>query len=132
MATTEERVDKLEMRFATLEQQVATVASKVDMVIGELQQQREDIRRAQEKHDADMRELREDSRRAQEKHDADMREMREDIKGTIKHIQNLTIASMVGIAAIAIATWVFVLTNNHNVAPPPNPPAQTAQVQNNQ
>lgn len=121
MATTEERVDKLEIRFATLEQQVATVASKVDMVIGELQQQREDIRRLQDRQDA-----------AQARHDADMREMREDIKGTIKHIQNLTIASMVGIAAIAIATWVFVLTNNQHVTPPPNPPAQAAQIQNNQ
>ncbi|MBE8952315.1 MAG: hypothetical protein SR1Q7_04110 [Quinella sp. 1Q7] len=104
MATTEERVDKLETRFTTLEQQVATVAAKVDMVIGEIQQQREDRRQFQEKHDADMR------------------EMREDVKGTLKHIQNLTIASMVGIGAIAIATWVFVLTGARNETPPPATP----------
>lgn len=55
MATTEERVDKLEMRFTTLEQQVATVATKVDMLIMESQQQREDIRRAREKHDEDIK-----------------------------------------------------------------------------
>ena len=131
--------------------------AKFALFMEEIKQQREDIRRAQEKHDADMREMREDIQRAQdrqdaaqarhdadmkemredikqaqEKHDADMREMREDIKGTIKHIQNLTIASMVGIAAIAVATWVFVLTNNQHVTPPPNPPAQAAQIQNNQ
>lgn len=40
MATTEERVDKLETRFSTLEQQVATIAEKVDMLVAESQQQR--------------------------------------------------------------------------------------------
>lgn len=87
---------------------IDSVLAKVDMLVIESQQQREDIRRAQEKHDADMK------------------EMREDIKGTLKHIQGLTIASMVGIAAIAIATWVFVLTDARNDTPPP-PPAQVVQ-----
>ena len=85
---------------------IDNVLTKVDMLITESQQQREDIRRAQEKHDADMKEL------------------RTDIRDTSKHIQGLTIASMVGIAAIAIATWVFVLTGARN-EPPATPPAQT-------
>ena len=42
--TTEERV-------TSLEQQVATVAAKVDMLVIEAQQQREDIRRLNEKQD---------------------------------------------------------------------------------
>ena len=42
MATTDERL-------SYLEQQVATVAAKVDMLVIESQQQREDMRRAQEK-----------------------------------------------------------------------------------
>ena len=111
MATTDERVDKLETQFVTLGQQVSTVAAKVDMVIGELQQQREDMRRLHERQDADMR------------------EMREDVKGTLKHIQNLTIASMVGIEAIAIATWVFVLTGARYETPPAPPQAQYQTVQ---
>ena len=94
-----DKIDRLEVKFSTLEQQVSTVAAKVDMIIGELHEQREDNRRIQKRQDA-----------MQEQHNADMREMREDIKGAVKHIQNLTIASMVGIGAIAIATWVFVLT----------------------
>ena len=57
MKNSKTKIDKLETRFATLEQQVSTVAAKVDMLVVESQQQREDIRRAQEKHDADMKEI---------------------------------------------------------------------------
>lgn len=57
MATTEERVDKLETKFTTLEQQVATVATKVDMLVIESQQQREDMRRMNEKIDANQKEF---------------------------------------------------------------------------
>ena len=85
MATTEERIDKLEVKFSTLEQQVAAVVAKVDMLVNESQQQREDIRRAQEKHDADIKEI------------------RNEIRDALKNIQGLTIASMVGIAAIVVA-----------------------------
>ena len=44
-------------RLSSLEQQVATVASKVDMLIIESQQQREDIRRLNEKHESEMHEM---------------------------------------------------------------------------
>ena len=107
MATTEQRVDKLETRFSTLEQQVATVAAKVDMLVTESQQQREDIRRMQEQHNADMKEI------------------REDIKGALKHIQGLTIASMAGIVAIAVGVLGFLWSTARNMEPPQNPPAQT-------
>lgn len=55
MATAEERIDKLESKFPTLEQQVSTIAAKVDIFIEESRQQSEDLRCAQEKHDADMK-----------------------------------------------------------------------------
>ena len=103
-------------RLNSLEQQVSTIAAKVDMVIEELKEQREDMRRLQDRQDA-----------AQAQHNADMKELREDIKGTLRHIQGLTIASMVGIGAIAIATWVFVLTGARNETP--HPPAPSAQVE---
>ena len=115
MATTEERVDRLETRFTTLEQQVATVAAKVDMLVTESQQQREDIRRMQDRQDA-----------MQAQHNADMKEMREDIKGALKHIQGLTIASMAGIVAIAVGVLGFLWSTARNMEPPQNPPAQTA------
>lgn len=111
MATIEERVDKMETRFTTLEQQVATVAAKVDMLVEESQQQRED-RRAE-----------------QARHDADMKEMREDIKGTLRHIQGLTVASMVGIMAIAVGVLGFLWTTAKSMEPPTQPPAQSTQYQ---
>ena len=111
---TEEQEHKDDRQPMTLGEQVATITAKVDMVIGELQQQREDLRRAQEKHDADMK------------------EMREDIKGTFRHIQGLTIAAMVGIVAIAGATWAFMWSSTRNNPPPTNQPAQTTQVVANQ
>lgn len=88
---------------------IDNVAVKVDMIINELQQQREDIRRAQENHAADMKEI------------------RNEIKDTLRHIQGLTIAAMVGIVAIAGATWAFMWSSTRNETPPQNPPTQTAQ-----
>ena len=88
MATTDERVDKLEFRFSTLEQQVSTVAAKVDMLVIESQQQREDIRRAQEKHDADIKAINE---KIESKFDK-----------LSNQIQSLTIAAVFGIGAIVI------------------------------
>lgn len=73
----------------------------------------------------ELRELRQRQDAMQAQHNADMKELREDIKGALRHIQGLTIASMVGIGAIAIATWVFVLTDARNEMPP----AQSAQVE---
>ena len=55
MATTEERVDKLETKFSTLAEQFAATMAKVDSLAEEAKQQREDIRRLNEKHTADMK-----------------------------------------------------------------------------
>lgn len=87
MATTDERL-------SYLEQQVATVAAKVDMLVIESQQQREDMRRAQEKHDADIKALNE---RIESKFDK-----------LSSQIQNLTIAAVVGIGAIVIGDGAII------------------------
>lgn len=47
---------------------------------------------------------------AQEKHDADMKEIRNDIKSALRNIQGLTIASIVGIAAITAGALGFIYT----------------------
>lgn len=95
MATTDERVDKIEFKFSTLAEQVATVAAKVDMLVIESQQQREDIRRLNERQDA-----------AQAKHEADIKEMNARIESKFdklsNQIQSLTIAAVVGVGAIVI------------------------------
>ena len=85
MATTEERVDKLEVRFSTLEQQFATTMAKVDSMAEEAKQQREDIRRAQDRQDADRKALEAKIDRLGDK------------------IQNMVIAAVVGFGAIMFA-----------------------------
>ena len=78
----------------------------------------------------ELKQQREDIRRAQEKHDADMREFRGEIRNMMRHLQGLTVASMVGIAAIAASVFGFMWSSTRNDTPPPqNPPAQATQYQ---
>ena len=85
MATADERVDKLETRFSTLEQLFATTMAKVDSLAEEAKQQREDIRRLQDRQDADRKALEEKIDRLGDK------------------IQNMVIAAVVGFGAIVFA-----------------------------
>ena len=83
----------------TLEQQVSTVATKLDMFIAE-------SREARKRQDDDMREMR-----------SDMRDMRNEMK-TIqlnldskidsmgKHVRNMSIVAMIGIAAMVVAVFL--------------------------
>ncbi|MBR1397368.1 MAG: hypothetical protein IJ563_07535 [Selenomonadaceae bacterium] len=86
MANIEERVDKLEVKVISLEQQVSNVTTKLDMFIDE-------SRAARERQDADMREFR-------DKHDSDMREIRESLNSNVR---NMNITVIIGIAAMVIA-----------------------------
>ncbi len=96
MADIESRVDKLETRVTSLEQQVSNVSTKLDMFI-------EESRAARERQDNEMREFR-------AKHDSDMKEMREDMRNLRTDLNNLgnyfrttNITVIVGIAAMIIA-----------------------------
>ena len=99
MATTEERL-------TSLEQQVSTVATKVDMMILEAQQQREDIRRLQDRQDA-----------AQAKHDAEMHEMNqrfyekldENYKDLTKQLHTNFIQTMIGVGAIMVTVGGLII-----------------------
>ena len=85
MATTDERVDKLETKFSTLSEQFAATMAKVDAFVEELKQQREDIRRLQDRQDADRKALEDKIDRLGDK------------------IQNMLIAAFVGFGAIVFA-----------------------------
>lgn len=89
MATTEERVDKLETRFSTLEQQVSAVTARVDTIIGEMRDR--DNQRA-----AEIVELR-------QRQDADRKVLEEKIDRLGDKIQNMVIAAVVGFGAIVFA-----------------------------
>ena len=89
MATTDERVDKLETRFSTLEQQVSAVTAKVDTIIGEMRDR--DNQRA-----AEIVELR-------QRQDADRKALEDKIDRLGDKIQNMVIAAVVGFGAIVFA-----------------------------
>lgn len=89
MADLDTRVDRLEGRCTSLEIAVEKVSQKVDLFV-------EESRAARERQDADMREFR-------KKHDDDMREIRQNIDGMGKHVRNMSIVTIVGIAAMVIA-----------------------------
>ncbi|MBQ4403446.1 MAG: hypothetical protein II857_03450 [Selenomonadaceae bacterium] len=56
--TEQERINEsLQRQIDAQNARIDNTLTKVDMMIEESKQQREDIRRAQEKHDADMREM---------------------------------------------------------------------------
>lgn len=84
MAATDERVDKLETKFATLSEQFATTMAKVDSLAEEAKQQREDIRQMNARIDSKFDSL-------------------------SNQIHNLTIAAVVGFGAIALVVGGLVV-----------------------
>lgn len=94
---------ELETRVSDLERNVDRVMTKLDMFIEESRVAREkfdaDLREAREKHDADMRDMR-------ERHDNDMRDMRQSIDGMGKHVRNMSIVTIIGIAAMVVAVFL--------------------------
>lgn len=92
MADNETRVDKLEIRVTTLEQQVSNVITKLDMFIAE-------SREARQRQDADIREIRQDMKDMQKNMDTK-------IDGMGKHVRNMSIVTIIGIAAMVVAVFL--------------------------
>lgn len=78
MANLESRVEKLESKIPTLEQQISIVSTKVDLFV-------------------------EESRESRNRQDADMREIRQSIDSMGKHVRNVSAATIISIAAIVVA-----------------------------
>ena len=100
----------IETRVTTLERDVDKVIAKLDIFI-------EESRRARERHDAEIRELRQRQDAAQAKHDADMKEMQKNIyakmdnmdakiDGMGQHVRNMSIVTIIGIAAMVVAVFL--------------------------
>ena len=95
--TDQERINEnLQRQIDAQNSRIDNVLTKVDMVIAEVQQQREDIRRAQEKHDFDMRDM---NKKIDDKFDK-----------LSEQIHTMTIAAVVGFGAIAAAVGGLVFT----------------------
>ena len=103
--TEQERLAKLETQF---EQFMRESRDARQEMRHELNQQREDMRRElKQQHEDIQNELnqqREDMRRLHDRQDALQAKTEEKIDGVIKHIQNLTLAAIVGFGAIVAAT----------------------------
>lgn len=96
MATTDERVDKLETRFLTLEQRVSAVIAKLDTFIGEMRDFKTEMRDRDNQRAAEIVELR-------QKQDADRKALEDKIDRLGDKIQNIVIAAVVGFGAIVFA-----------------------------
>ena len=89
MATTDERVDKIEIRVGSLEQQVSAVTAKVDTFIGEMR----------DRDNQRVAEIKALNAKIDSKFDS-----------LSTQIHNLTIAAVVGFGAIALAVGGLVAT----------------------
>ena len=99
MADLEPRVEKLENRVTSLERQVSNVATKLDMFI-------EESRAARERQDADMREMRQDMKDMQTRFYAKMDNMDTKIESIGQHVRNMSIVTIIGIAAMVVAVFL--------------------------
>lgn len=81
---------------AELQMKTNLQEAKFNMLVNELKEQREDIRRAQERHDADIKSI-------QAKQDADRKVLEDKIDRLGDKIQNMVIAAVVGFGAIVFA-----------------------------
>ena len=110
MADLKKKVDNLESRVTSLEKQVSNVMTKLDMFIEESraarQRQDADMREMRQKHDADIKEMRQDMKDMQKNIYAKMDNMDTKIESMGQHVRNMSIVTMIGIAAMVVAVFL--------------------------
>ena len=82
----------IEMRVTTLERDIDKVITKLDMFI-------EESREARARQDADIREMRQEMKDMQRNMDAK-------IDGMGKHVRNMSVVTIIGIAAMVVAVFL--------------------------
>ena len=82
----------IEMRVTTLERDIDKVITKLDMFI-------EESREARARQDADIREMRQEMKDMQRNMDAK-------IDGMGKHVRNMSVVTIIGIAAMVFAVFL--------------------------
>ena len=84
MATTEERVDKLEEKYSNLHTVVNVLATKVDNLVEELREFKQEMRHKDDQRQAEISEMRQ----------------------AFQSIHNQNIAVIIGVIAIAVAVFL--------------------------
>ena len=89
----------IKTRVTTLERDVDKVIAKLDMFITE-------SREARQRQDAEIREIRQDMKDMQNRFYTKMDNMDAKIDNMGHHVRNMTVATIIGIAAIVVAVFL--------------------------
>jgi len=95
MATTEERVDKLEEKYSDLHTVVNVLAAKIDNLVDELKDFKQEMRDKDNQRQAEIAEIRQST-------DAKF----ESIRQSIQTMQNQNVVVIIGVIAIAVAVFL--------------------------
>ena len=108
------------------EKKINNIENRVDTLETTFKMFMQEMRDRDKQRADDIRELRQDMKNMQAKHDADMKGLQKDfytkmdnmdkkLDGVIKHVQNLTVAAMVGIGAAVAGIGAIAVTVMYSV-----------------
>ena len=84
------------------ERRITNLESNVNNLIAEMRDFKNEMRQQNKMRAEEIMEMR-------QKHDADMKEIRTSIDGMGKHVRNLSVATIIGVATIAITVVYSIL-----------------------
>ena len=108
------------------EKKINNIENRVDTLEATFKMFMQEMRDRDNQRAEDIRELRQDMKNMQAKHDADMKGLQKDfytkmdnmdkkLDGVVKHVQNLTVAAMVGIGAAVAGIGAIAVTVMYSV-----------------
>ena len=102
MTNLEIKVDRLDERVSALEQRVTETTTNVNNLIAEMRDFKTEMRQQNKMRAEEIREIRQDMKNMQASLDAK-------IDGMGKHVRNLSVATIIGVATIAITVVYSIL-----------------------
>ena len=102
MATSEERIDRLEEKFSDLHTVVNVLATNVNNLTNELRDFKEEMRDRDNQRRAENEEIRNEIREINKTTDAKIDAIRTTVDGMGKHVRNLTYTAIGAIAAMVV------------------------------